>query len=173
MKPIPLPIAELKSALAGLGKVINPRTTLPVLQHVKVERTHDGWIALTGTDLDRFVTMRLEHPAEGPPWAVLVPFDQLQQLSKNCGREERLLIDLTDHGPVIKFALADNLGETKVKPLPVAEFPETPRLKAEAVALPPTLRTTIHEAMNCTSTDSTRYVLNGTFIDGSSGKLVR
>jgi len=27
--------------------------------------------------------------------------------------------------------------------------------------------------MNCTSTDSTRYDLNGTFIDGSSGKLVR
>ena len=170
MKPIPLPIAELKSALSGIGKVINPRTTLPVLQHVKVERTNDGWIALTGTDLDRFVTMRLEHPAEGPPCAVLVPFDQLQQLSKNCGRDERLLIDITEQGPVIKFALADNLGETKVKPLPVAEFPETPRLKSEAIPLPPTLRTTIHEAMNCASTDSTRYVLNGTFIDASNPK---
>jgi hypothetical protein len=67
MKPITLPIAELKPALAGLGKVINPRSTLPVLHHVKIERTSDGWIALTGTDLDRFVTMRLEHPAEGPP----------------------------------------------------------------------------------------------------------
>lgn len=170
MKPIPLPIAELKSALSGIGKVINPRTTLPVLQHVKVERTTDGWIALTGTDLDRFVTMRLEHPAEGPPCAVLVPFDQLQQLSKNCGRDERLLIDITEQGPVIKFALADNLGETKVKPLPVAEFPDTPRLKSEAIPLPPTLRTTIHEAMNCASTDSTRYVLNGTFIDASNPK---
>lgn len=170
MKPIPLPIAELKSALSGIGKVINPRTTLPVLQHVKVERTNDGWIALTGTDLDRFVTMRLEHPAEGPPCAVLVPFDQLQQLSKNCGRDERLLIDLTEQGPVIKFALADNLGETKVKPMPVAEFPETPRLKSETIPLPPTLRTTIHEAMNCASTDSTRYVLNGTFIDASNPK---
>ena len=83
MKPIPLPIAELKSALSGIGKVINPRTTLPVLQHVKVERTNDGWIALTGTDLDRFVTMRLEHPAEGPPCAVLVPFGQLQQLTRD------------------------------------------------------------------------------------------
>jgi DNA polymerase III sliding clamp (beta) subunit (PCNA family) len=170
MKPIPLAIAELKSALSGIGKVINPRTTLPVLQHVKVERTNDGWIALTGTDLDRFVTMRLEHPAEGPPCAVLVPFDQLQQLTKNCGRDERLLIDLTEQGPVIKFALADNLGETKVKPMPVSEFPETPRLKSEAIPMPSTLRTTIHEAMNCTSTDSTRYVLNGTFIDASNPK---
>jgi hypothetical protein len=53
MNPITLPIAELKPALAGLGKVINPRATLPVLHHVKVERTAEGWIALTGTDLDR------------------------------------------------------------------------------------------------------------------------
>jgi hypothetical protein len=114
--------------------------------------------------------MRLEHPAEGPPCSVLVPFDQLQQLTKNCGRDERLLIDLTDQGPVIKFALADNLGETKVKPMPVSEFPETPRLKSEPIPMPPSLRTTIHEAMNCTSTDSTRYVLNGTFIDASNPK---
>ena len=130
MKPIPLPIAELKSALSGIGKVINPRTTLPLLQHVKVERTNDGWIALTGTDLDRFVTMRLEHPAEGPPCAVLVPFDQLQQLAKNCGRDERLIIDITDKGTIMRFALADNLGEFKVKPLPVDEFPQTPRIPA-------------------------------------------
>jgi DNA polymerase III sliding clamp (beta) subunit (PCNA family) len=170
MKPIPLPVAELKSALSGIGKVIPQRSTLPILQHVKVERTHDGWTALTGTDLDRFVTMRLEHPTEGPPCSVLVPFDQLQQLTKNCGRDERLLIDLTEHGPVIKFALADNLGESKVKPMPVGEFPETPRLRSEPIPMPPTLRTTIHEAMTCTSTDSTRYVLNGTFIDASNPK---
>ena len=74
MHPITLPIAELKPALAGLGKVINSRSTLPVLHHLKIERTNDGWIALTGTDLDRFVTMRLEQPAEGPPVAVLVPY---------------------------------------------------------------------------------------------------
>jgi hypothetical protein len=58
MKSITLPIAELKPALVGLGKVINSRATLPVLHHVKIERTSDGWIALTGTDLDRFVTLQ-------------------------------------------------------------------------------------------------------------------
>ena len=77
-------MAELKPALAGLGKVLSPKATLPVLHHVKVERTSDGWIALTGTDLDRFVTLRLEQPAEGPPMVVLIPYDQLLQLSKNC-----------------------------------------------------------------------------------------
>jgi len=93
MNPITLPIAELKPALAGLGKVISPRATLPILHHVKVERTADGWIALTGIDLDRFVTMRLEHPAEGPPMAVLIPYDQLVQVTKNCGKDERIHLE--------------------------------------------------------------------------------
>ena len=166
MNPITLPIAELKPALAGLGKLINPRATLPVLHHVKVERTADGWIALTGTDLDRFVTMRLEHPAAGPPMALLIPYDQLLQVTKNCGKDERIHIE----PGCIKFALADSLGETKVKHLPVEEFPVTPRIKTDAIALPPELRRSIHEAMECASVDATRYVLNGTFIDTSNPK---
>jgi DNA polymerase III sliding clamp (beta) subunit (PCNA family) len=170
MNPITLPIAELKPALVGLGKVINPRSTLPVLQHLKVERTADGWIALTSTDLDRFVTVRLEQPSTGPAMTVLIPHDQLVQLTKNCDRNESLLIDTTPDGPVIKFALADNLGESKVKPIPVAEFPVTPRLQVEAIPLPPELRRSIHEAMECVSVDATRYILNGTFIDASNPK---
>jgi len=69
--PIALPIAELPPPRSGLGHEINPRFTLPALHPLKIERTNDGWIALTGTDLDRFITMRLEQPAEGPPVAVL------------------------------------------------------------------------------------------------------
>ncbi len=178
MHPITLPIAELKSALSGLGKVINTRATLPLLHHLKVERTNDGWIALTGTDLDRFVTVRLEHPAEGSPVAVLVPYDQLQQSTKNCGKDERLVIEPTPEGPLIKFALAHNLGASKVKPLPVQEFPETPKIKHNPIPLPPEFRRAIHEAMDCASKDETRYVLNGTFIDsgtyvvGTNGRIL-
>ena len=39
MNSITLPIAELKPALTGLGKVINPKATLPVLHHVYVDRS--------------------------------------------------------------------------------------------------------------------------------------
>ena len=170
MNPISLPVAELKPALVGLGKVINSRSTLPVLQYVKVERTSEGWVALTSTDLDRFVTVRLEQPSTGPSMTVFIPHEQLVQLTKNCDRNERLLIDTTPTGPVIKFALADNLGESKVKFIPLAEFPVTPRLTGESIPLPSELRRSIQEAMNCASIDETRYVLNGTFIDASNPK---
>ncbi|WP_397380641.1 DNA polymerase III subunit beta [Prosthecobacter sp.] len=170
MNPIALPIAELKAALTGIGKVLNTKATLPVLHHVKVERTSDGWIAITGTDLDRFVTLRLEHPAEGPPVAVLVPYDHLLQFSKNCSKEERLLIETTPEGTVIKFALANNLGASKVKPFPVDQFPQVPRIKTEAVPLPPAVRESLHQALECASSDETRYILNGAFIDASNPK---
>jgi DNA polymerase III sliding clamp (beta) subunit (PCNA family) len=170
MQPIALPIAELKSALSGIGKVLNTKATLPALHHVKVERTSDGWIALTGTDLDRFITLRLEHPAEGPPLAVLVPYDQLLQLSKNCSKEERLLIETTPEGTVIRFALANNLGTSKVKRFPVDQFPQVPRIKTESVPLPPSVRESLHQALECASTDETRYILNGAFVDASNPK---
>ena len=170
MQPIALPIAELKSALTGIGKVINHKATLPALHFVKVERTQDGWIALTGSDLDRFATLRLEHPAEGPPVAVLIPYDQLLQLTKNCGKEERLLLETTPQGPLIRFALADNLGASKVKMLPMDQFPQVPRIKTEAVVLSPAVRESLHQALECASSDQTRYILNGAFIDASNPK---
>jgi len=170
MQPIALPIAELKSALSGIGKVINNKATLPALLCVKVERTQDGWIALTGSDLDRFVTLRLEHPSEGPPIAVLIPYEQLYQLAKSCDKAERLLIENTPLGPLIRFALAENLGASKVKMLPMDQFPQVPRIKTEAVVLSPAVRESLHEALECASSDQTRYILNGAFIDASNPK---
>ncbi|WP_395733411.1 DNA polymerase III subunit beta [Prosthecobacter sp.] len=57
-----------------------------------------------------------------------------------------------------------------MKHIPMDEFPVTPRIKTEAIVLPPEIRRSIHEALECASTDETRYVLNGTFIDTSNPK---
>ena len=74
MSPIALPIAELLPALTGLGKVLRKRPTLPVLGMLKIERAPDGWIT---TDLDTFVSVRLEQPTAGEPLGLLVPCDDL------------------------------------------------------------------------------------------------
>ena len=44
MKPITLPMAELKPALTGLGKLIQKSHGLPVLKTIKIERTAEGWV---------------------------------------------------------------------------------------------------------------------------------
>ena len=163
-----LPVAELKPALAGLGKIIAKRCTLPVLGNIKLERTKDGWIALTGTDLDHHVTVRLEQPGAGEPDALLVPYDELLKTCKACGSGEEILVGRTGkETAAIKYRIGQQFVETKVESLPVEEFPEIPRIKGDAIALPDSLRAAIHEALQCASTDETRIILNGAYIDVS------
>jgi DNA polymerase III sliding clamp (beta) subunit (PCNA family) len=169
MSPIALPIAELKPALTGLAKVINRHCALPVLNHIKIERTKDGWIGLTATDLDQYVTVRLEQPAECEPTTLLVPFDELFKLSKACPKSDSLLIrDIGDSKVCIQYAVGNEVAESRVDSLPSDEFPATPQIKSESVALPDSLRASIHQAMECASTDETRLILNGACIDVSN-----
>jgi DNA polymerase III sliding clamp (beta) subunit (PCNA family) len=167
MTPIILPVAELKSGLAGLGKVINPKSTLPVLQSLRIERTPDGWVCLTASDLDRFVTLRLEQPAKGEPLAMLVPFDDLLRLTKTCSKEERLQIEPgEDRSAVIHFALGNQTHQTKVQSLPVEEYPVIPKVfTGKSFPVPDELRSALHEAFACCSNDATRAVLHGAFLD--------
>ena len=168
MSPLALPIAELKPALTGLGKIIGKRCTLPVLGHLKIERTKDGWTALTATDLDHHVTVRLEQPSDGEALSLLVPYDELLKITKNCQKNDTVLIRSGAKASVtIQYAIGNQVAEAKVGSLPVDEFPPTPRINGEEVAIPDALRTSIHEAMECASEDATRLVLNGAFIDTS------
>ena len=167
MSKIALPIAELKPALTGLGKVVSKRCTLPVLSHLKIERTKDGWTAITGTDLDAFVTVRLEQPSDGATLSLLVPYDELLKITKNCQKTDTLLVPGDDKAAIIEYAIGSQLAEAKVASLPVEEFPEIPRIKGEPVPVNDALRQSIHEALDCASTDETRLILNSAFIDVS------
>lgn len=170
MKPIQLPTAELKSALTGLAKIQNARSSLAILNHIKIERTRDGWIALTCTDLDRWATVRMEHPSEGPAASLLLPFDQLSQIVKSCGKGETVQVMTAGDHNVIRFPLGDTLGESKVPFVSPDEFPPAPEIPSESMALPTGLRASILEAMDCASEDGTRHILNGTLIDAKDPK---
>ncbi len=137
-----------------------------MLGNVKIERTKDGWIALTGTDLDHYVTVRLEQPGAGEPAALLVPFDELAKTYKACASGDEICVERNDEtSALLKYRIGAQPVETKVESLPVEEFPEIPRIKGDAIPLPDTLRQSIHEAMQCASTDETRLILNGACID--------
>ena len=171
MSKISLPIAELKPALTGLGKVFAKRCTLPVLNHVKIERTQEGWLALTGTDLDTFITCRLEQPSTGEPISLLVPYDELLKITKNCEKNDSILVGADGKASVtIEYAVGTQVAKATVSSLPVEEFPAIPRMKGEPTPLNDTLRLAIHEAMECASTDETRLILNGAYLDLSKPK---
>jgi len=174
MIKIALPIAELKPALIGLGKIVNKRSNLPILSHIKIERTKDGWIALTCTDLDSFVTVRLEQPDDGDAVSFLIPYEELVKITKSSQKNDSLLIRSEKIGSVlsgiIEYAIGNQLAEAKVESLPVEEFPETPRVKGDPISVPDSLRSSIDAALECASTDESRLVLNGAYIDVAEEK---
>ena len=169
MQPITMPMAELKPALIGLGKLIQKSHGLPVLKTIKIERTAEGWVALTTTDLDAFATVRLEQPAQGEPLTLLVPHEELARTVKTCTKNENILIapGLKNTG-FIQYGLGTQLAEIQFEALPVAEFPEAPCIHADPIPLPELLRNSIREAMECSSTDCTRLILNGVCLDVSN-----
>ena len=168
MNNITLPLAELKPALTGLGKVLDKRASLPVLSHIKVERTKDGWIALTATDLDSFATVRMEQPSTGEAVSLLVSYEDLQKVTKSCGKTDTILIRTPENLSVtVETKVGDQTIEHRCGSLPVAEFPPTPRLNGEPCSLPESVRDSLHEALECASEDATRRILNGAFIDVS------
>ena len=171
MNNIALPLAELKPALTGLGKVLNKRPILPVLGHIKVERTKDGWIALTATDLDSFATVRMEQPSTGEAVSLLVSYEDLQKVTKSCGKTDTILIrtpeNLSDLSVTVETKVGDQTIEHRCGSLPVAEFPPTPRLQGEPCSLSESVRHSLHEALECASEDASRLILNGAFIDVS------
>jgi DNA polymerase III sliding clamp (beta) subunit (PCNA family) len=171
MKPITLPMAELKPALIGLGKLIQKSHGLPVLKTIKVERTTEGWVALTATDLDAFATVRLEQPAEGEALTMLVPHEELARTVKTCAKDENILVAPgASNTGFIQYGLGTQLAEIQFEALPVVEFPETPRISGDPIPLPEPMRDSIRDAMECSSTDPTRLILNGICIDVSNPK---
>ena len=136
MNNIKLPVAELKPALIGLGKIIAKRTTLPVLGMIKLERTKDGWITLTGTDLERFVTVRLEQPAEGEPASILVAHEDLNRITKRCQKEETISIEKAKSDKaLIQYPIGSQTAEEHVESLATEEYPPVPKIKSEPVPL--------------------------------------
>src|SRR6266852_8896430 len=88
-----LPVSELKTALAGLSKVVSKSSRLPVLQSIRIERDAAGSVTLQSTDLDSFATYSAPQPHPGPSAALLVPLDQLSNAVKSSKEQVGFVIE--------------------------------------------------------------------------------
>jgi DNA polymerase III sliding clamp (beta) subunit (PCNA family) len=158
-----------------LGKVISRSSTLPVLQHIKVDRTKDGWTILTATDLNSFISVRLEQPAEGAPSSMLVPYEHLQRMTKRCGKTDTITVRKAERDKIlVEFPIGNQTGQEHVESLKVDEYPPIPKVKTEPVSIKDDIRASLLEAFECASTDETRIILNGAYLDvtGNQGHYI-
>ena len=166
---IKLPVADLKTAIGGLTKVIPRHSTLPVLGMIHVERDRQGWVHLTGTDLDTFLTFRMETPGEvGNSTSCRISLGELQKLIKTCPADETLDLEvLSEDKLLLRHRIGSHPVEQVLTSAPAADFPEPPQITASSVSLDEAARTTLLEALACASDDETRVILNGAYLDVS------
>lgn len=168
MSTITLPVAELRPALAGLGKVIRKRASLPVLGCVHIERASNQSVTLTGTDLDTFVSLRLELPGQpvADPLSVLVPYEELQASVKASARDDSITVaPIGENRVAIEYRIGEHTTGRRCDAPKPDEFPAVPVIAGDAAPLPEEARRSLHQAFECASEDSTRLILNGAYLD--------
>jgi DNA polymerase III sliding clamp (beta) subunit (PCNA family) len=162
MNTVTLPAADLKQALPGLSKVVSRRSHLPVLQSVRLTRTLAGVVTLAATDLDTFVSYNLEQSQPGQPFDVLLPFEQLNKTGKGgdvvVTQEAKLKARL-------RYQVSGSNLEQSVATLAPDEFPPTPKITEPGSKMPDNFGECLRQAFETSSTDGSRYVIQGAYLD--------
>jgi hypothetical protein len=168
MNTITLPTSELKSALHGLGKIINKRSTLPALSCVKVSRV-DGKVTFQATDFDAFATYTSLHSQPGKSVEVLIPYEQLSKAVK-CSKKEDVTVLQDGKESSMRYYVGGSPVEQPVSAASAAEWRPTPQITADSTTLEPGFGEALRQAMKCCSNDSSRVILNGACLDAREPK---
>jgi DNA polymerase III sliding clamp (beta) subunit (PCNA family) len=163
MNKITIAVSELKSALPGFSKVINKKTTLPVLGCVLFKTNKQGQLQLTATNLDDYVSRTIE--MDGVFQAV-IPFDSLNKIVKGCAITATLQIEALKEEVRITYPVGGTRLTERIDCLPVPEFPVIPEPEwNEPVTAGQDFKQALREALDSASTDESRCVLNSAFVD--------
>ena len=162
MNQITLPAADLKQALPGLSKVVSRKSHLPCLQSVRLTRNQAGIVTLSATDLDTFVSYTLEQPQKGEPFDVLMPFEQLNKTGKSS---EVVVMQESKLKAKLRYQVSGSNLEQSVVTLAPDEFPPTPKVIEPACKMPANFGECLRQAFETSSTDQSRYVIQGAYLD--------
>jgi DNA polymerase III sliding clamp (beta) subunit (PCNA family) len=159
---ISISVSDLKPALTGLAKVVSNKATLECLRCIRVDATPER-TTLLGTDLEMFARVALPEAKCDSPESFLLPFERLQSIARRFPPATVLNIK---PGRISCHLGNGQLNEPITAPK-LEEFPQELALATPPVPMPETFARRFTEAMGCSSTDATRYVLNGIELDVS------
>lgn len=168
---IPLPAAELKAALPGLNKIVGRKSSLPILQNVKVSRERNGQVTLQATDLEAHATYTVAASQSGPPVEVLLPLEQLNNAFKCCGSKHDVVLISNGDETKLRYYIAGNPVTQPVAAMPLTEWPPVPQIKAESFKLDATFGPALRQALESCGDDPCRHVLCGACLDVSDHAL--
>ncbi|MCE9616528.1 MAG: hypothetical protein K8T26_19815 [Lentisphaerae bacterium] len=153
--------SSLKQAVTGLGKIVIPKSTLPILAGVRFTTGKDS-VRLDGTDLDQHATYHAQPVEMEGAGSFVVPLTVLKDLTKGKDGE---LVGFEAEGESV--TLINPTGSNVVR-YPVAGLdPEEWPGNIPTVETKPAdgFLETYRRLIPFSSDDQTRYVLNGVFVD--------
>ncbi len=166
---IEIPIAELKSKLPGLAKIVPRSSNLPILQCIKVSLQQNS-IALQAHNLDEIATVTLPDQANGLSGELLVPMEMLTKVVKGCASDQSVRLISNKGETKIRYMVAGSAVDSLVSHFSPTDWPEVKQTQGPEINLDDTFKQALREALECSSVDSSRYVLNGVCIDVTTDK---
>jgi len=158
----------LLEALRHVDKVVAQRNTVPILSYVLLATTKGG-LAVSGTDMDRFVTVEASAESVGRPGTTTV--NGASFVSFVRALPDGAQVELEQDNKAARVVLRAGRARATLPTLPPADFPLTPADDfAHRVAVDgKTLAAALKRVAHCMSTEQTRYYLNGAFLHRPPG----
>jgi DNA polymerase III sliding clamp (beta) subunit (PCNA family) len=104
---------------------------------------------------------------KGAPGVMLVPFEELSGITKKCSANDTIELSASAKETFITYPAAGTRINKPLAHLGVEEFPPATEVNTEPVKLDDAFKQALREALDCASSDPTRYVINGACLDVS------
>jgi len=153
--------AALLRALGHVHRVVERRTTIPILANVLIE-AKDNALYLKATDLDLEINEKT--PADvGQAAATTLPAHTLYDIVRKLPEGAQVSLETSGDGALL---LRSGRSRFTLQTLPESDFPDvTSGEFSHKFSLPPTeLKRLIEKTQFAISSEETRYYLNGIFI---------
>lgn len=158
---------QLNSGLQAVQNIVGSRTTLPILSNVLIQ-AGESLVELTATDLDVTISCAVEARVD-VPGAVTLPVKKLVSIVRE------LAVGDVDMDIDEKLCCAISAGPSffRVNGLPAEDFPPVPKIEggATVVLAQEKFKRMIQRTAFATSSDESRYVLNGLFFSFKEHKV--
>lgn len=151
------------SVLRDCGKIVSSKVSLPVLTYARLE-TGNGSASLTTTDLDMTITSTFSCDTQPEQHVTLFPVKQAKQV---LAKLKTPSVAMRNGGKELAIYSPGCGGEVRLPVWDVAEFPPAPKMTFEDVFIltQSDFKRLLKQSADCISTDESRYVLNGVYLE--------
>jgi DNA polymerase III sliding clamp (beta) subunit (PCNA family) len=166
MNQITLPVSEVKTAFAGLSKIINRGAAIPALRSVRFTRTPEGQVSMACANLEGMAVYCLPNPEPGPVLDLLAEYEQINNTLKKSSGTDSLTIRMeSDQKVVLGSQLREIRIEEVLNTAPIEDWPQLGFTPKQTFELGSEFKGAFAEAIQCASEDESRLILNGVFLD--------